>query len=105
MQTGSIHAIHHLTHKRSVTRKTLDMIDRLAYLMGIVTVAVNMPQLVTVWTAPDIGGVSLVSWTGFFLGSAFWLVYGLLHRQKPIIVINAMLMTVQALIVAGILLR
>lgn len=79
--------------------------DGSAYLMGAITVAVNIPQLIAVWTKPDITGVSLVSWTGFLLGSLFWLIYGLLHREKPIIVINGGLIIIQALIVFGLILR
>lgn len=79
------------------------LIDRSAYLMGAITVAVNVPQLIAVWTSPDINGVSLVSWTGFFLGSGFWLFYGIIHKEKPIITINSMLLCVQGLIVLGII--
>lgn len=81
------------------------IIDKSAYVMGGITVAVNIPQLISVWTSPDITGVSLVSWTGFLLGSCFWLLYGILHKEKPITTINAMLIVVQGLIVAGVILR
>lgn len=41
----------------------------------------------------DISGVCLVAWTGFLTGSFFWLFYGIIHREKPIVVINGSLIT------------
>lgn len=105
MQTGFHHAIKSHRHGKKGAKTLTDIIDKSAYLMGGITVTVNIPQLISVWTAPDTSGVSLVSWTGFLLGSCFWLLYGLLHAEKPIIAINAMLISVQALIVAGLIIR
>ncbi len=103
MHTGFHHAVMKRRGKSSATlTRTL---DSLAYLMGGMTVIVNVPQLIAVWTAPNLVGVSLVSWCGFLLASCFWLFYGILHRQKPIIAVNGMLLLVQTAIVAGIILR
>ena len=96
------HAARAHTHKKNAP-KIIETIDDLSYLMGIVTVLVNLPQLYAVWTSPNIGGVSIISWFGFFLGSLFWLFYGLLHREKPIIIMNGALLLVQGLIVVGLL--
>lgn len=105
MQTGFHHAVKTHKHGKSGKKNLITFIDKSAYLMGALTVAVNIPQLVSVWTAPDTGGVSLISWTGFLLASCFWLYYGILHREKPIIAINGMLIVVQFLIVVGIISR
>lgn len=107
MQTGFHHAFHRHSHLKSSgkTKGVIDLIDRSAYLMGAVSVAVNVPQLIAVWTSPSIAGVSIVSWIGFLTGSIFWLAYGLLHHEKPIIVINGGLLIIQGLIVLGLAVR
>lgn len=103
------HRVSYYRRKRKKTGITAGGVSRLfddaAYLMGVTAVAVNIPQLLDVWLKPDISGVSLTSWTGIFLGSCFWLGYGILHKEKPLIVINLMLLSVQGLIVVGILVR
>lgn len=104
MHEGLHHSVSRSRPKRGRSH-VINLLDRLAYLMGAVTVLVNIPQLISVWTAPDTEGVSLVSWVGFFLGSCFWVVYGVLHKEKPIITVNAMLIVVQGLIVIGVLTR
>lgn len=91
----------HAHHKNAP--KIIGAIDDLSYLMGVITVLVNLPQLYAVWTSPTVAGVSIISWFGFFLGSLFWLFYGLLHREKPIIIMNGALLFVQGLIVIGLL--
>lgn len=105
--TGYMHeGLHHVirrTRTKHERGNIVSLMDRMAYLMGIVTVLVNIPQLVAIWTSPDTQGVSLISWIGFFLGSCFWVIYGLLHKERPIIVMNAALMVVQGCIVIGIL--
>ncbi len=108
MQTGFHHAIHrhrHPDHKSVRAKGIIKLLDESAYLMGAVSVAVNVPQLIAVWTAPDVAGVSIISWSGFLLGSVFWFAYGILHREKPITVINGGLILVQGLIVLGLAVR
>lgn len=104
MHEGLHHVIKHSRTKGNTSRM-IHLIDRMAYVMGAITVLVNIPQLISVWTAPDTQGVSLISWVGFSLGSLFWISYGVLHKEKPIITINTALIVIQGLIVVGILTR
>lgn len=108
MQTAFHHAYHHRTHPqthRGKFKKLAEKIDDYAFLMGFVAVAVNLPQLITVWTRSDVSGVSLFSWAGFLLAAIFWLIYGILHEAKTLIVINSMLIIVQGLIVIRLLIH
>lgn len=104
MHEGFHHVIHRSSSKHTSGR-LIKLMDRMAYLMGAITVLVNIPQLVAIWTSPDAQGVSIISWIGFFLGSCFWVIYGLLHKERPIIIMNAALMVVQGCIVIGILMK
>jgi len=103
MLSGFHQAYHRILHK-GTAKKYARNIDRYAYLMGFAAVTINFPQLYDVWTKPDIAGVSLVSWTGFMVSSAFWLYYGMVHKARTLVVINGMLIVVQGLIVLRLLL-
>ncbi len=74
------------------------MFDKFIYVIVILGPIVNLPQLFKIWVYQNATGVSLVSWAGFSVISMFWLVYGLLHKEKPIILMNVALMIVQAMI-------
>lgn len=104
---GSHHAYRKSAHthgKRFPKHSVAGFIDKSIYLIGILSVAANLPQLWTIWATKNTSGVSLISWTGFFLGSIFWFWYGILHNEKPIMLVNGLLIFVQAGIVLGLLL-
>ena len=46
----------------------------------------TIPQVTTIWIDKNAGGVSLITWSTYFVTSIFWLTYGILHKEKPIIV-------------------
>ena len=81
------------------------LIDKSIYVIGLLSVAANVPQLWDIWVSKNTSGVSLISWVGFFVGSIFWFGYGLLHQELPIMMVNGLLIFVQAGIVVGLLVR
>lgn len=91
------------THKKSPSFRLITLVDKCIYGIGLIAVLANMPQLWNIWVVKNSAGVSLISWTGFLVGSLFWFCYGLLHKEKPIMVINAFLIVVQGGIVLGLL--
>ena len=65
---------------------------------------VTLPQVITIWISHDVSGVSALTWGSYAVVAAFWLVYGFLHKEKPIIIVNAALIILQISIVVGIFL-
>jgi len=61
----------------------------------------NLPQLFKIWLHKDASGVSFISWMSFSVFSLIWLMYGILHKDKPIILMNLALVVIQALIATG----
>lgn len=103
---GPHHAYHHKKHVHKKKPSSLvKFIDKSIYVVGILAVAANIPQLWTVWIEKNFSGVSVVSWAGFLIGSVFWFWYGLLHKEIPIVVINGFLILVQTGVVLGLLVR
>ena len=77
--------------------------DKIIYFAVIAGPIMNFPQLFKIWYYQNAAGVSFVSWMSFSLISVIWLIYGILHEEKPIIYMNFALMIVQALIAVGVL--
>ncbi len=75
--------------------------DRAIYFVAFGIPIMNFPQLLKVWVEQDASGVSIVSWAGFAFFSVFWFVYGVAHKDKPLIIMNACLVVLQSLIVVG----
>ena len=81
------------------------IMDKLVYASALFGVVANIPQLAKIWIDKAVNGVSIITWIGFLLGSLFWMMYGIIHREKPIIVTNGLYVAIQFLIVLGLLLQ
>lgn len=80
------------------------ILDNMIYGAAILAPIMNLPQFFKIWLDQDATGVSLTSWASFSLFSLIWLVYGIVHKERPIIIMNFMLMIIQAGIAAGVVL-
>jgi len=108
MQQGGIH--HQSLRKRSYKKlepyphpnKFKRFFDKLIYVVAIITPITNLPQLLKVWVDHDVSGVSLLSWTSFAAISVIWTIYGIIHKETPIILMSSLLIVVQGLIAIGV---
>jgi len=75
--------------------------DKVIYLIAFFGPLMTLPQLLQIWIYREAGGVSVISWTGFCVFSVMWLIYGFLHKEKPLIVMYFSLSILQAIIAAG----
>lgn len=96
---------HHIVKNRKKYNNKLikSLMDHSVYAITIIAVLGNVPQLIKVWFEGNNSGVSVITWAGFLFGSVFWLIYGLVHEEKPIIVANFFLIIVQSFIIIGLL--
>lgn len=63
-----------------------------------------LPQVIQVFTGKS-SGVSVLSWLSFALFSVLFIIYGTIHKVKPMVVTNSLWFVVQALVVTGTLLH
>ena len=77
--------------------------DRAIYVVGIFGPIMTIPQLANIWIYKNAAGVSLISWTAYLITALFWLIYGIIHKEKPIILTYSIWILLDILIVAGIL--
>lgn len=84
------------------TKKLRNFIDKAIYLVGIFTLILTIPQVWTIWVGQNASGVSMVSWVSYMVAAIFWLFYGFVHRQKPIVMIYVSWIALDVFIIAGI---
>lgn len=80
------------------------LVNSAVYIFGAVGILVTIPQITNIWFDKNTAGVSLITWTGFFLASIFWTFYGIIHKAKPIILLNLIISLLNLIIIIGILL-
>jgi uncharacterized protein with PQ loop repeat len=105
-------SLHHL-HKRKRVHEKLEpyphpdkwknVLDKAVFAVAFLTVVMTVPQAAKIWMDRTAEGVSLLSWSTYAVGAAFWVLYGLMHREKVIVVIYALFFLLNLAVVAGIL--
>lgn len=75
--------------------------DKFIYVIVILAPISNIPQLYKVWVEKNAVGVSSISWLFFSLISVAWIIYGMFHKDKHIIIMNIALMFMQVFIAIG----
>ncbi len=104
---------HHLSVRRRIHQKhevyphhdkVKRFFDTLIYIAGILGPLASIPQLVDVFLYKKTEGLSLFTWFFWGLLNIVWIVYGILHKEKPIILTYFMWLLVNWGIVLGILL-
>lgn len=85
---------HHL-HLRKRISKSLEpyparsawkrLLDRVVFAAGIVGPVLTLPQIVLIYTNHDASGISAMSWFGWAALNVVWILYGLVHKEPPIV--------------------
>jgi len=86
------------------SKKFCAFVNDAVYFFGGFAVIVVIPQIMNVWIYKKIDGVSPITWAGFLLASLFWVFYGIIHKEKQIIVINALGFFMNFLVILGLIL-
>jgi MtN3 and saliva related transmembrane protein len=105
-------ALHHL-HKRKrahqhkelypSSNRTKRIVDTAVYVFGILTPLFTIPQVTKIWLTQNADGVSLLSWIVYSLAAVVWVIYGILHKEKPLVMMYSALIVLDLLIVIGVL--
>lgn len=85
--------------KQTGLKRSLDL---LVTFLGVSSVFAIIPQAVEIWAEKDAAQVSLITWAYFTLYVVVMLLYGLVHREKPIIMTYATNVVIYVVVVAGI---
>ena len=103
-------SLHHF-HKRKRIHKKLEeypspnkwisLIDNLTYFVAIFGPIMTIPQVTKIWIDKNATGVSIISWVSYLIAAVFWLIYGIAHKEKPIIFANIIWIFLEILIITG----
>jgi uncharacterized protein with PQ loop repeat len=63
-----------------------NLMDRVIYFAAMIVPVMTLVQLVEIIMKGNASGISVIAWIGYTVAGIFWLAYGIMHREKPIIV-------------------
>ncbi len=85
-------------HPKALTR----FLDRTMVFIATAGPIATLPQVFDVFYTKSVAGLSLTTWSLWTILSVVWLMYGILHKEPPIIVSNILYIILQGLVVAAI---
>jgi len=88
-------------HLKLTSPRARKIIDYGVYAVTVFGLVMTIPQLWNVWFLKNATGVSAASWIGYTIIAVFWLIYGIAHKVKPIIISNMFWILLDILIVVG----
>ncbi len=108
--THNGHGLNHF-HKRKRIYQNLEpyphpdkwknLMDRLIYLAAIGTPIMTFPQILKIWVEKSAVSISIITWVAYLINAIIWLIYGIMHKEKPIIVTNVLWILMDIMIIIG----
>ena len=99
----------HISKKNKVQNKNVsskkkhELFDKLILFLAALWPLANVPQVLHVYIARDVSGLSLASWSLYLFFTIPWMIYGFLHKEKLIMFAYAANFILFLLVVIGIL--
>jgi uncharacterized protein with PQ loop repeat len=78
--------------------------DKFISVVGLVGPIMTTPQIINIWVYRQTEGLAIASWSTYVMTSSFWLIYGILHKERAIILVNIAWILANLSVVTGILL-
>ena len=79
------------------------VINKIVLFIAIVAPLFEIPQLLEIYVNKSAQDVSLITWGFFSLMAIPWFIYGVIHKEKPIMILYALWFLIDTVIVIGIL--
>ena len=108
-----VEPLHHLHRRKRIhykhepyphPHKWKRILDKTIYAVGIAGPIITIPQITKIWLEENATGLSLTAWCGYTCFSVIWLLYGIAHKEKPIIVTNTAVIITNGLVTLGVIL-
>lgn len=75
--------------------------NRLVFAAGIATPIFTLPQVFEIWYMKNAAGVSVISWAAYFIIAVIFSIYGIILKEKPIIIMYASMALLDVFIIVG----
>ena len=75
--------------------------DKAIYVISIFGPIMTIPQVTKIWIDKNASGIAVISWVTYLITTIFWLIYGIMHKEKPIIFLNIIWIFLQISIIVG----
>ncbi len=95
----------YLHHKTRINKEKLRKeIDALCYAGSVFMPLTATPQIYQLYVTQNAGGLSIAMWILYSIGVIPFLLFGIIHKEKQLIILNILWLIANSLMIIGILL-
>lgn len=91
------------SHKKHKKTPYIVFLDKLTFVAGVIGPFTVLPQIYSIFSSHSAAGVSLTTWAMIFIVTFPWILYGLAHKDKSIIVSFTLWEIVNLAVVIGVI--
>jgi len=84
--------------------KKIHLIDNLVLLVAIIYPLTTIPQIIEIWVVRNATGVSLLTWFSYLVLQSILLAYGIVHKEKKLILMWGLWIVMYVIVVLGLIL-
>jgi uncharacterized protein with PQ loop repeat len=77
-------------------------LDYLVFVVGVLGPIANIPQIMKIYSERNAAGLSFLAWSLFLVFNIPWLLYGIVHKAKPIILAHTLWFSTELIVLIGI---
>ncbi|HSX53210.1 MAG TPA: hypothetical protein VLF90_02485 [Patescibacteria group bacterium] len=77
------------------------LVDRATFLAAIIEPLVTIPQAMVIFKQHSAAGVSLSTWVGYEVLTLVWIWYGIVHKEKMILLYQGLFLIIQTIVIIG----
>ncbi len=79
----------------------MKVLEKATIAAGVIGPIMVIPQIYTIYSSHSAAGVSTVSWFAFAILDIPFLIYGIVHKDKPIVITYALWMIANFIVAIG----
>jgi uncharacterized protein with PQ loop repeat len=92
---------HHKLKEYPHSKKWIRFLDKFLLVVAVVGPLLVLPQILKIYVGQNASGVSALSWGLLALFNIPWIVYGVVHKDKPITLGYSIWFVVNIIVVVG----
>jgi len=104
---------HHISKRKRISQKLesypsknfwIRFLDKFLIIIAVIAPLTTIPQIITLYTLRQAAGLSIYSWSAWTILDIPWIIYGIVHKEKPITIAYILWFLMNLSVVIGILL-
>lgn len=78
-------------------------VDKTCLIFSVIMPMTTIPQIHLIYTEKHATGVSLLMWIFYCIGVIPFLCYGIIHKERQLVILNSLWLVAQIIIIIGIM--